>query len=141
VQELHRKSLRRLEGSPPSSCPRVTILIVDDAAEWRLQVREILETQTELRTVSEACDELQAIQSVQELNPNLVLIDIGMPVLNGLKAAKQIQRIAPESKIVFLTQDSDADIRRSAPAAGARKANAVCETPPDNYRRSVQWRI
>jgi len=104
-------------------------------------VREILETQTELRTVSEACDELQAIQSVQELNPNLVLIDIGMPVLNGLKAAKQIQRIAPESKIVFLTQDSDADIRRSAPAAGARKANAVCETPPDNYRRSVQWRI
>jgi DNA-binding NarL/FixJ family response regulator len=102
-----------------SSGAGATILIVDDTFEWRAQVREILETQTGLRVIGEACDGLEAIQRAAELNPDLVLLDIAMPRLNGLEAADQIRRTAPRSKIVFLTQERDAEIRLSALAAGA----------------------
>ena len=119
---------------PLGSCPTAGILIVDDAAEWRLRVREILETRPELQIVGEAGDGLQGIQRAVELNPDLVLIDIGMPILNGIEAAKQILRTAPRSKIVFLTQERDCDIRGAALDVGAvgyvLKANAATELIP-----------
>ena len=117
-----------------SSCPEASVLIVDDLAEWRARVRKILERQPALQIVAEACDGFQAIARAAELKPDLVLLDIGMPVLNGLEAAGQIQTSSPQSKIVFLTQESDAGIRRTALDAGARgyvlKSNAVSELLP-----------
>ena len=102
-----------------SSSLRATILVADDLTEWRVRVREILLARPEWQIVSEACDGSEAVQKVSELRPDLVLLDIGMPVLNGLDAAEQIQRISPRSKVVFLTQDNDADMRNAALAAGA----------------------
>jgi len=108
-----------------------SVLVVDDVAVWRVEVRKMLEMQPEFQIVGEACDGLQAIQKTAELNPDLILLDIGMPVLNGLEAAKQIQRISPRSKIVFLTQEPDADLRRAALNAGGEgyvlKGNAASE--------------
>jgi CheY-like chemotaxis protein len=108
AKKLHRTSVQLLEKLPRSSCPWASILIVDDVAEWRAHVRKILEKHTEWQIVAEACDGLQATQRAAELNPDLVLLDIGMPVMSGLEAATQIQQISPKSRIVFLTQESDA---------------------------------
>jgi len=120
------------EPQVPSS--RATVLIADDIAAWRVRVREILCSRPECQIVGEASDGIETVQRVAELKPDLVLLDIGMPVLNGLQAAPQIQWAPPHSKIVFVTQESDADIRRAAIDAGALgyvlKSNAASELVP-----------
>lgn len=83
---------------PRSSCTVASILIVDDVAERSVRVREILEEQPEWQIVTEACDGFQAIQKAGALHPDLVLLDVGMPVLSGLEAATHIQQISPQSK-------------------------------------------
>ena len=98
---------------------RVSILIVDDSAAWRTLVQEMLQEQPELQIIGEACDGLEAIYRVTKLHPDLVLLDIGMPVMNGLDAADTIRQVSPRSRIVFLTQEDDVDIRDAALAAGA----------------------
>ena len=102
-----------------SSCPEASILVVDDVAEWRAIVRQILDKQPNLQIVAEACDGFQAIQRAGELHPDLILLDIGMPVLDGLKTAAHIRQSSPQSKIVFITQESDHDIRSAAREIGA----------------------
>jgi len=99
--------------------PRGAILIVDDSAKWRTRVCEILEDQPELQIVAQACDGFQAVCRAAQLYPDLVLLDIGMPVMNGLDAANQIKRVSPRSRIVFLTQENDTNIRDAALAVGA----------------------
>ena len=120
------------EPQVPSA--RTTVLIADDVAAWRVQLREILSGGPECQIVGEVCDGIETVQRVAELKPDLVLLDIGMPVLNGLQAAAQIQRVSPRSKIVFVTQESDADIRRAVIDAGALgyvlKSNAASELLP-----------
>lgn len=110
-----------MEGlqEPGSSFALASLLIVDDSAEWRARVREILEEHAGLQIVAEASDGLQAVHRVAELDPDLVVLDIGMPVLNGLDAAVQILRSSPRSKVVFLTQEDDTEIQDAAQAAGA----------------------
>jgi DNA-binding NarL/FixJ family response regulator len=93
---------------------------VDDVAAWRAHVRKLVEKQPEWKIVAEACNGLQGVWRAAELNPDLVLLDIGMPVLNGFKAARQIRQVSPQSKIVFLTQESDTDVRNAAADAGAQ---------------------
>jgi DNA-binding NarL/FixJ family response regulator len=89
--------------------PSIRILVVDDFEPWRQQDCAILQTRQELRVVAEAADGLEAVQKAQELKPDLIVLDIGLPTLNGLEAAKRIRRVAPGVKIIFLTQDSDKD--------------------------------
>jgi len=79
----------------------VRILLVDDCEPWRQQVRSILITRPELGVVSEAGDGLEAVHKAQELQPDLILLDIGLPNLNGLEAAKCIRQVAPEAGILF----------------------------------------
>ena len=134
LQPNHAESHPRHVHSLPHSRTEASILIVDDADAWRTQLRNILEKQQELQIVGEACNGRQAIQQAAELKPDLILLDIGMPVLNGLEAAIEIQRISSQSTIVFVTQENDADIRAAAIATGARgyvlKSNAASELLP-----------
>jgi DNA-binding NarL/FixJ family response regulator len=106
----------------------IRILIVDDSDQWRAQIRGILEERPDWKVASEACDGHQAVQQAAELRPDIILLDIGMPVLNGIAAAKQIRLASPVSKIVFLTQNVDPEIIQEALAAGGSgyvlKANA-----------------
>lgn len=107
------------------------ILVVDDFAEWRVRVRSMLQARPEWQVIGEACDGLEAVQQTTELRPDVVLLDIGMPFLNGIDAAKRIRRDSPSSRIIFVTQEDDAEIRTEALATGAKgyllKANAMNE--------------
>ena len=80
----------------------------------------MLETSPELRVVAQAGDGLEAIQKAQELKPDLILLDIGLPNLDGLEAANRIRQVAPDAKIIFLTQNSDKDVVQAALSNGAR---------------------
>ena len=63
---------------------------------------------------------MEAVQKAQELQPDLILLDISLPHLSGLEAAKRIRQVAPKSAILFLTQMSDKDIEEEALSTGAQ---------------------
>ena len=79
----------------------------------------MLQTRPELRVIAEAADGLEAIQKAQKLEPDLILLDIGLPNLNGIEAAIRIRQVAAGAKIIFLTQNSDKDIVLAALGTGA----------------------
>jgi DNA-binding NarL/FixJ family response regulator len=98
----------------------VEILMVEDFEPYRTYVASLLKEKSGLRLVSEVGDGLQAVEKAQELRPDLILLDIGLPGLNGIEAGRQILKIIPESKIVYLTQETSADVVREAFNVGAR---------------------
>jgi two-component system response regulator NreC len=95
------------------------IILADDFDVWRQFARSILEQIPGLRVIAEASNGLEAIEKAATLRPDVVLLDIAMPRLNGLEAAKTIRQVCPESKIVFLTQQNDDELRSAALATGA----------------------
>jgi DNA-binding NarL/FixJ family response regulator len=97
----------------------VRILVVDDFEPWRRSASSLLREKPELQVVGEASDGLQAVQKAVELKPDLILLDIGLPSLNGIEAARQIRELVPESKIIFLTQESSAEVMQEALTVGA----------------------
>jgi DNA-binding NarL/FixJ family response regulator len=102
--------------TPQSS---ICILVVDDFRPWRQYICSILQTQPELRVVAEIADGLEAVQKAQELKPDLILLDIGLPGLNGIEAARRIREVAPQSKILFVSQESSVNVVQAAFRAGA----------------------
>ena len=114
--------------------PLIRILIADDYKDWRVQVRLLLQARLECQVISEASDGAEAIQNAEELKPDLILLDIGLPKLSGIEAARQMQQLSPSSKIIFLSQNSDFEIVRAALDTGAlgyvRKIDAGRELLP-----------
>jgi DNA-binding NarL/FixJ family response regulator len=100
----------------PSS---IRILVVDDSESFRRFVRATLQNKLELRTVVEALDGVEAVELAQVLQPNLILLDIGLPKLNGIEAARRIRQLAPQSKILFVSQESSVDVVQAAFSVGA----------------------
>jgi DNA-binding NarL/FixJ family response regulator len=98
----------------------VRILLVDDFAFWRQAVSSILLAKPELQVVGEASDGLEAVQKAVEVRPDLILLDIGLPTLNGIEVARQILKLVPESKILFLSQESSPEIIQAALTTGAQ---------------------
>ncbi len=76
---------------------------MDDSRAWREAVRSFLRIHLDLVIIGECSDGLEAVQKCEELQPDLVLLDIGLPNLNGVEAARQIRKVAPASRILFLT--------------------------------------
>ncbi len=83
----------------------VRILVVDDYEPWRQFVSSTLQKQPNLHVIAEASDGLQGVQKAQELKPDLVLLDIGLPKLNGIEAARKIRELVPGSKILVLSEN------------------------------------
>jgi len=99
--------------------PPVRILVVDDFESWGRFICLILEKDSELKVICEASDGLEAVQKAEELKPDLIVLDIGLPSLNGIEAARRIREIAPATKILFLSQEPSADVVRGAFSLGA----------------------
>jgi CheY-like chemotaxis protein len=98
----------------------VRILVVDDFTPWQLFVQTFLGQDPNLSIIAFASDGLEAVQKAGELEPDLILMDIRLPGLSGIEAALQIQELAPQSAILFLSQDSDPDVVHAALSAGGR---------------------
>src|SRR5579864_168546 len=118
-------------GLHRSSSAGVRILLADDFAPWRSQVRSFLQRETEWEIVFEACDGLEAVQKTVELRPDVVLLDISMPGLNGIEAASRIRQLSPDSRIIILTQNADDDLRTAALQAGALAYVLKAEMTPE----------
>jgi DNA-binding NarL/FixJ family response regulator len=95
------------------------ILVVDDFEPYRNLVVSLLDKNPSLQVIGEASDGLEAVAKARQLRPDLILMDIGLPRLNGLEAARRILRILPESKIIFLTQEMSSEFVQAAFKLGA----------------------
>lgn len=98
----------------------IRVLVVDDFEPWRQRICSVLQARLEFRVVGQAGDGLEAVQKAEKLQPDLIVLDIGLSNLNGLEAAKCILQVAPGAKIIFLTSNSDRDVVRAALSAGAQ---------------------
>ena len=99
--------------------PSVRVLVVEDYEPFRRFVCSTLGKRPELQIVGEVSDGLEAVRKAEELRPDLVVLDIGLPTLNGIEAARRIRKLSPESKILFVSQESSADVVQEALSSGA----------------------
>jgi DNA-binding NarL/FixJ family response regulator len=98
----------------------VRILLGEDFEPWCRFVVSLLQEKPEWRIVCATSNGLEAVKKAKELRPDLILLDIGLPKLNGIEAARQIRKLTPESRIIFVTQESSADVVAEALSFGAR---------------------
>ena len=113
---------------------RITVLLADDHQIVRSGFREILEREDDLKVLGEAKDGLEAVTLVKKLHPDVVLMDVAMPRLNGLQATRQILQAFPATKIIMLSAYSDDAYVSEAMNSGAQgyllkqtSAENVCE--------------
>jgi DNA-binding NarL/FixJ family response regulator len=98
----------------------VQILIADDREAIRKQVRLILTSRPNLEVCAEAADGKEAVEKTRELNPDLVILDITMPILNGLDAARVIKGFAPDIPILVLTVHKSRQLMQEAQKIGVQ---------------------
>jgi DNA-binding NarL/FixJ family response regulator len=94
-------------------------LIVEDYEEYRQFHRLTLQKETEFVVIGEALDGLQALQQAEELQPDLILLDLSVPKLNGMEACRRIRKVSPRSKVVILSQESSPEVVEAALRLGA----------------------
>jgi DNA-binding NarL/FixJ family response regulator len=93
--------------------------VVDDFEPFRQFLSTTLQKQSDLQIIGEVSDGLEAVQKAEELQPDLILLDIGLPKMNGIEAARRIRDCASKSKILFVSQESSTDMVQGALDAGA----------------------
>jgi DNA-binding NarL/FixJ family response regulator len=108
--------------------------VVEDYEPFRQFICSTLRKRPDFQIVEEVTDGLEAVQKAEELQPDLIMLDIELPSLNGIAAARQIRKLSPKSKILFVSQESSADVVQEALALGALgyvvKAHAGSELLP-----------
>jgi DNA-binding NarL/FixJ family response regulator len=112
----------------------IRVLLVDDFEPWRRFACSTLQTQPEYQVVGEVADGLEAVRTTQQLQPDLILLDIGLPTVNGIEVARQIREASPRSKVIFVTENRSLDVAQEALRNGAEgyvvKSDAVSELLP-----------
>ena len=99
--------------------PEIRVLVVDDHAILRDGICSLLERQEDIRVVGEATNGREAVERVQDLLPDLVLMDVAMPEMNGLEATRQIKARFPQVRVLILTQHDDREYVEPMLRAGA----------------------
>jgi len=99
--------------------PIVRVLVVEDFKPFRRLICSMISQMPQLQIVGEASDGLEAVRKAGELRPELILLDIGLPTLNGIEAARRIRARAPDSKLIFVSQQSDLNVVQEALNLGA----------------------
>lgn len=94
------------------------VLVVDDYEPIRRFIANKLEQQPELRIVAEVADGMEAVQKAHELQPDLILMDVGLPTIDGIEATRRIQKVSPNSKILFVSENRSLDIAEEALRCG-----------------------
>ena len=94
------------------------VLVVEDFLEFRRAVCSLLQAKESFQ-IEQAADGPEAVQKAAELQPDLILLDIGLPKVNGLEVARRAHEIAPSAKILFVSVESDTDLVREALSLGA----------------------
>ncbi|GAC1427837.1 MAG: hypothetical protein NVS1B11_17890 [Terriglobales bacterium] len=116
-------------GSPevtPKS-PNYSILIVDDNAAVRRSLRRVLESHPQWEVCGEAANGCEAITKAQQLQPDLIVLDLSMPVMNGLDAAGAIKGLMPDISILMFTVCSNSQLERVATAVGVNAVSSKLE--------------
>ena len=98
----------------------IRILVVEDYEPFQRFVASTLQKQPELQIICNVSDGLEAVQKAEELQPDLILLDMGLPWLDGIEVARQSRKLSPESKILFLSLESSADVVQEALGTGAQ---------------------
>ena len=98
---------------------KIRVLVVDDQAELAEEIKSVLQTDSELEVVGIALDGVEALEKIPQTNPNVVLLDIRMPNMNGVVATKRIKSEYPNVKVLILTTFDDSDYILNAINNGA----------------------
>jgi DNA-binding NarL/FixJ family response regulator len=115
-----------------------TILIVDDSVLIRHELRSCIEKNTEWQICGEAENGQVAVDKVQELSPDVVIMDFQMPVMNGIDAARQIAKSAPNTAIVMLTMHNGEQLRQEARSAGILDVLSKSESVADHLLATLR---
>src|SRR6187549_707121 len=113
----------------PDPSGRLRVLLADDHVIVRQGLKLVIEGQKDMIVVSEAGDGAMAIQQAQELRPDVVIMDISMPGMNGLVATRTLKRVLPQCVVVTLTRHSDDAYLQELMRAGA-SAYVLKQSPP-----------
>jgi two-component system, NarL family, response regulator NreC len=115
----------------------IRCLIVDDDAISREGLRRALQSEADIQVAGEARDAAESIEKVRELNPDVVLMDIGMPGLSGFETARTLQRVFPASRLIFLTLREDEDYLLQCLELGAA-GYVLRDSPPPRLISAVR---
>ena len=114
-----------------------TILLVDDSSLIRHTLRSCIEQSSDWKICGEAENGKVAVEKVKKLHPDVVILDLQMPVMNGLEAARQINRMAPETTMVMFTLHDCEQLSRDAHAAGIKDVVSKCDPVSDHLLPSL----
>lgn len=90
------------------------MIVVEDFLSFRKYVCSKLEERPELQVICEVSDGLEAVHKAAVLQPDLILLDVGLPTLNGIEVARRLRELAPKSKVIFLSQETATDFVHQA---------------------------
>jgi DNA-binding NarL/FixJ family response regulator len=112
----------------------IRVLVVEDYGPWLRFISSELQKLSNLQAIGEVSDGQEAVQQAQALQPDLILLDIGLPTINGIEAARRIREVSPASKILFVSENRSPEIAEEALNTGAAgyvlKSDAATELLP-----------
>jgi DNA-binding NarL/FixJ family response regulator len=102
-----------------SSSPRITILLADDHAKFRESLKIVIESDGDIEVVGQAKNGLEALSLTRILRPQVVVMDIAMPLLNGLQAIRRVAQLFPSTRVLVLSAHPDLEYIKQAVVFGA----------------------
>jgi DNA-binding NarL/FixJ family response regulator len=108
-------------GQAPEASKSLRVLLCDDMQQIRLVLRTEMSLESDLEVVGEATNGVEAIELARESQPDVVILDLTMPVMDGLEALPRIREAAPLARVIMLSAHGTSDMKAKAVAAGASR--------------------